>query len=278
MDLHFRAFSFVDRITSLEDKVRIRGRYAIPAGLSAFSSSLAAEAVGQLAAWAAMAACDFRRRPIAGIGGAVEYLSSPQPGQELELSADLDGMDDDAVAYDGMASVDGVPVVRLKNFVGPMVPVEEYDDPERVRDRFALLCRAGAAPGGFAGLPSFQVICAQDSSAQSRCATVQVPASADFFADHFPRRPVFPGSLLMQVNLGLAAEWAAELPSPAAGGRWQLRAVYDVKLRAFIRPGDFLQTELRLLDQSDQSAMVLVETRNAKRLVGGARVEFVPEE
>jgi 3-hydroxymyristoyl/3-hydroxydecanoyl-(acyl carrier protein) dehydratase len=278
MDLHFRAFSFIDRITSLDDKVRIRGRYTIPGGLTAFSTSLAAEAVGQLAAWAGMAAVNFRLRPIAGIGGTVEYLSSPRPGQELEISADLESLDDDAVAYDGVASADGVPVVRLKNCVGPMVPLEEFDDPEHLRDRFAILRGAGAAPGGFGGLPLIQVDRARNSSSQSRCATVHVPASADFFADHFPRRAVFPGSLLMHVNLELAAELAAELPAPATGGQWQLRAVHDVKFRAFIPPGDLLKTEVRVAEQSDRSMTVSVETRNAKRLVGGARVEFVRED
>jgi 3-hydroxymyristoyl/3-hydroxydecanoyl-(acyl carrier protein) dehydratase len=278
MDLHFRAFSFIDRITSLDGNVRIRGRYTIPDGLTVFPTSLAAEAVGQLAAWAAMAASNFQLRPIAGIAGTIEYLSSSQPGQELELSADLESLEDDAIGYDGVASVNGVPVIRLKNCVGPMVPLDEFDDPEHLRDRFAILRGTGAVPGGFGGLPSIQVDRASNSSSQSRFADVYVPVSADFFADHFPRRAVFPGSLLMHVNLELAAELAAELPPPATGGQWLPRAVHDMKFRAFVPPGELLKTEMRLATQSDKSMTVSVETRNAKRLVGGARVEFVPEE
>jgi ferredoxin--NADP+ reductase len=34
MDHHFRAFSFVDRITAIEPGVRISGSYAIPAALA----------------------------------------------------------------------------------------------------------------------------------------------------------------------------------------------------------------------------------------------------
>jgi 3-hydroxymyristoyl/3-hydroxydecanoyl-(acyl carrier protein) dehydratase len=278
MGLHFRAFSFVDRITSLDDKVRIRGRYTIPAEVSAFPASLAAEAVGQMAAWAAMAAVDFRRRPVAGIGGTVEYLSSPRTGQVLELSADLESLDDEAIAYDGVASVNGFPIVQLKHCVGPMIPVEEFDDPQQLRDRFALLRGPGVAAGGFRGLPEIHVVRGKNSSLETRSATLQVPIAADFFADHFPRRPVFPGSLLMHVNLELAAEMATELPLPAAGGRWRLRAVHDLKLRAFVPPGELLETELRLAEQSNKGATISVETRNAKRLVGGARVEFVSED
>ena len=50
MEDHFRAFSFVDRIASVEPGVRIRGHYAIPSGLNEFPASLVAEAVGP-AAW-----------------------------------------------------------------------------------------------------------------------------------------------------------------------------------------------------------------------------------
>ena len=58
MDHHFRAFSFVDRIVSLQERSRISGIYTIPTTVETFSGSLVAEAVGQLAASAAMAACE----------------------------------------------------------------------------------------------------------------------------------------------------------------------------------------------------------------------------
>jgi len=63
MNEHFRAFSFVDQITLVHEGSRVQGRYFIPSGLKDFPSALAAEAVGQLAAWAAMEATDFERRP-----------------------------------------------------------------------------------------------------------------------------------------------------------------------------------------------------------------------
>jgi hypothetical protein len=65
----FSAFSFVDRITALEPGTRARGRFAVPAGLPEFSTCLVAEAVGQLAAWVAMAQAEFRRRPVAALSG-----------------------------------------------------------------------------------------------------------------------------------------------------------------------------------------------------------------
>jgi 3-hydroxymyristoyl/3-hydroxydecanoyl-(acyl carrier protein) dehydratase len=187
MDGHFRAFSFVDRIDSIQERLSIRGRYAIPSRIDTFPAALVAEAVGQLAAWAAMSAVEFQTRPIAGLAASVDLLSTVRPGQVLELAAELETADVEAVAYDGMAHADGIPVIRLKHCVGPMVPVEEFDDPQALRERFAVLCAGGVTPGAFGGVPSL----AQDrislEDGQSLRATLHVPDHAPFFADHFPR-------------------------------------------------------------------------------------------
>jgi 3-hydroxymyristoyl/3-hydroxydecanoyl-(acyl carrier protein) dehydratase len=274
MDEHFRAFSFIDRITSVQPGVRIRGIYQIPPGLESFPGSLVAEAVGQLAAWSAMAALDFKVRPVAGLAGGIEMLSEVQPGQTLELAGELDTVDTDAVSYGGTASVDGKPVIRLEHCVGPMMPLEEFDDPQALRSRFAVLCGSGATPGGFGGIPPLAFTRTNGEPGQSVRATLQVPASAPFFGDHFPRRPVFPGTLLMNLNLQLVAALAAEIPAPP-GGRWNLKSVSDVKLRAFIPPGENLELEVKLDERVDDSATVIVETRKGKKLVGGARALLV---
>ncbi len=272
MHEHFRAFSFVDRIASVEPGTSIRGNYTIPRGIDAFPASLVAEAVGQLAAWAVMSAVDFKSRPVAGLAGRIELLSPVGPGQVLELAAQLETVDADAVAYDGMAHVNGTPVIRLQHCVGPMMPMEDFDDPAAVRDRFALLCGQGAAPGGFTGVPMVAPGHVSSEPGRWKRAVLHVPTAAPFFADHFPRRPVFPGTLLMNLNLQLAASLAAEIPAAAPGATWQLRTVSDVKLRAFTPPGEVLECEARVTECSDRSAVIAVETRKGKRNVGGAKV------
>ena len=278
VNAHFRAFSFVDRISLLDPGRRIRGRYAIPARLVTFPPSLVAEAIGQLAAWAAMAAVDFKFRPVAGLAGSIELLSPVRPGQVLELAAELETVDTEAAAYGGTAYADGIPVIRLQHCVGPMMRVEEFDDPQALRARFALLQGDGAVPGAFDGGQSSVIEHTGGEAGQSLRATLQVPASAPFFADHFPRRPVFPGTLLMNANLELVAALAAQLPAPAAGGSWTPRRVTDVKLRAFTPPGQTLEIEARLIQLATDAATVTVETRNGKRIISGARVRLAPEE
>lgn len=276
MDDHFRAFSFVDRIEPGASGTQIRGSYHISEGLSEFSSSLVAEAVGQLAAWAAMVAVDFRARPVAGIASRVKMSAAPQPGQTLELAAHLDSVDDEAIGYSGSASVDGNEILRLEHCVGPMMPVSDFDDPQLLRARHALLCGVGATPGVFGGVPTMALTRTTGESGQVARATLQVPASAPLFADHFPRKPVFPGSLLMHHQLQLAAAFAKEIPQPNGSG-WSLGEIADMKLRSFIPPGSQIELEVKLLGRTEQTAELALEGRREQRLVGAARVLLTTE-
>jgi 3-hydroxymyristoyl/3-hydroxydecanoyl-(acyl carrier protein) dehydratase len=276
MNGYSSAFSFVDRITAVDPGVGIRGQYAVPAALDSFPTSLVAEAVGQLAAWAAMAAVGFTHRPVAGIAGRIELLSTVQPGQALELNADLQSVDTEAASYNGTAHADGIPVVRLLDCVGPMLPVKDFDDPQAVGDRFARLSTVGAPPGAFRGVPPLALNRGEGDRGRSVRATLLVPAAAAFFADHFPRRPVFPGTLLLQAHLQTAVMLAGDLPS-ANGAAWLPRAVADVKLRTFVAPGETLSLEARRVRHTDAALVVAVESRTEQRLISSAEIEFGPE-
>jgi 3-hydroxyacyl-[acyl-carrier-protein] dehydratase len=269
MDAHFRAFSFVDRITSVRDGKQIRGRYTIPSELPDFPLALVGEAVGQLAAWAAMAAIGFDQRPVAGLAGCIELLKPPRVGRVLELAADVENVDAERVEYNGTAYEDATAVIRLKDCVGPMVQMADFDDPQKLRARFEELCRTGAAPGGFPGLP--QLMLERTGGDPGRCASAnfQVPSQASLFADHFPRRPVFPGSLLMHLTLQLGALLATEIPPPA-NGRWVPWTIQDLKLRSFIPPGATLWIEARLKEQSHGSPSLNLETRSGKEVIATA--------
>ena len=273
MSHHFRAFSFVDRITSVHPGVRIHGVYSVPSTLKEFSGSLVAEATGQLAAWSAMAAVDFKSRPVAGIAGLVEMLAPICPGDTLELAAEIESVDVDAISYGGTASVNGSPVLRLHNCVGPMLPLEDFDDPQSLRERFALLCGCGATPGAFGGVLSLALENLVIEPGNFARAKLQVPTDAPFFGDHFPRKPVFPGSLLMQFNLQLVGKLAAQLPHGGdTAPRWRLKSISDMKLRTFIPPGESLDLEVKVLSSIETTAEISVESKRGPRLVGAARV------
>jgi len=250
----------------------------VPEWLDDFPACLVAEAVGQLAAWAAMAALSFQRRPVAGLAGRVEFSGPVRPGQTLDLAAELESCDPDAVAYRGWAVVGGSPVLGLSQCVGPMLPMEEFDDPRAVQDHFGLLCGAGAAGGRFPGLAMPELLFAHGSSPGGLRAALQVPASAAYFADHFPRRPVFPGSLLLDAQMRLALKVAAPLLAAVQGTPLRSR-VSDAKLRAFLLPGQTVELEARQLPQAESGgASVAVVGRANGKQVAGARVTLLPGE
>jgi 3-hydroxymyristoyl/3-hydroxydecanoyl-(acyl carrier protein) dehydratase len=277
MDGHFRAFSFVDRITYVHDGRQIHGSYAIPSGVDEFPLALVGEAVGQLAAWAAMAAADFGYRPVAGLAGRIESLRQPRPGQILELAATLENVDTESVEYNGTARVNGTPIINLKDCVGPMMVLTEFEDPQAVRVRFDELCQGVSRPGVFPGLPQLAVERTGGASGQSVATFFRVPPEAPFFADHFPRRAVFPGSLLMHLSLGVATILTGEM-APPAQGRWVPAEIQDMKLRSFIPPGAALQIEARVKQLDRHSASLTLETRTEREMVATASLALRAEE
>jgi 3-hydroxymyristoyl/3-hydroxydecanoyl-(acyl carrier protein) dehydratase len=273
----FRAFSFVDRITRCSGR-HIEGQYTVPASASRFPASLMAEAVGQLAAWAAMAELDFAWRPVAGIAAETRYYRIVEPGQTLTLEADLARCDAEAVAYSGRALIDGECALELVDCVGPMLPMDEFDTHDAMRGDFVTLCAAGASPGRFAGVPAPHLEPIEHQAGRRLRARLQVPGRDDvaYFADHFPRRPVFPGTLLLDAMATLSAEVAREaIPGQAASALMPSR-VSNVKIRSFTTPGTALELEIELLAVEGERAQFKLAARNDGKTIATGRIEMVP--
>jgi len=270
----FSAFSFVDRITDVVPGVRVRGIYHVPAAVRAFPAALVAEAVGQLAAWASMAALEFRRRPVAGLARDTRFLRGVGPGDVLELEADLESCTNDDVAYCGRATTGGAPVIVLEQCLGPMLPAEDFDAPERLRSDYALLCGAGAPPGRFGGLPDFDLECTESVAGERVKARLRVPAAAPFFDDHFPRRPVFPATLLLNAQIHLASELAREALTPDAVRAPAATRMLDVKVRTFIPPGQLLEIAAERVAADAGGFTAKLSARADGKPVATARVEF----
>lgn len=272
---HFAAFSFVDRITEFEPGRRARGRYAVPAGIPAFPPCLVAEAVGQLAAWVSMAHIGFRGRPVAALANETRFHGDVRPGSALDLEVDIEHCDEHAVAYAGRARVDGKLVIELVDCLGPMLPVEEFDSPEAMAARFALIRGEGAPPGGFHGVVGPRVVRTGGVAGRSATATLHVPDAAPFFGDHFPRRPVFPATLLLDAQIGLAMAVAAEAAHWPAGTVPAPARMTHVKMRSFIPPGAVLDIDAELAPDGDEKAMLRLAARMDGKTAATARLEVV---
>ncbi len=272
---HGMAFLLVDRITEIDPGKRARGQFVVPADLRDPSHCIVAEAVGQLAAWAAMAKVGFRRRPVAGLAGEVKFKERAAPGTILDLEVELESCDSDAVLYDGCARVGPLPIVEMSRCVGPMLPMEDFEAPEAARARFELLCGEEAPHQGFschAAVSPCVVPIDHDPGKRLRAA-MHVPLSAPFFADHFPRKPVLPGTLLLDAQLRLAVGLAAEAVDPSVWMLLTSTRVWNVKLRAFVHPGQTLEICAQVVGVSQACAEIALTAEVGGQRISTARVE-----
>jgi 3-hydroxymyristoyl/3-hydroxydecanoyl-(acyl carrier protein) dehydratase len=270
---HFSAYSFVDRIDAFEPGRAAHATFAVPPHLTRFSSCLVAEAVGQLAAWVSMDQIDYRGRPVAALATETRFLDDAHAGATLELSVTIDQCDDEAVAYSGAATSRGRKLIELIDCLGPMLPVAEFDAPEELRARFAVLRGPGAPPGRFRGVSVPGATVLERVTGASVRARLDVPREAAFFNDHFPRRPVFPATLLLDtlieltLDLARGADWAAaHAVTP--------QKVTHVKMRSFIVPGQALDLAIDVKPPVDGIAKATMQAQTDGRTVGGARLEM----
>jgi 3-hydroxymyristoyl/3-hydroxydecanoyl-(acyl carrier protein) dehydratase len=276
---HFRAYSFIDRIASLEPGKRGKARYLVPAHVPRFSSCLGIEAAGQLAAWVAMAALDFRRRPVAGVAADVRFGVPVRPGGTLDLTAEIHKYDAEAVDFSAWAHFDGDLVVEIGHSVGPMLPSEEFDSVDAVRERFALITSPSGAPaGGFGGVPEHDLETVELVPGERIRSLLRVPREAAFFADHFPHRAVFPGTLLLDAQIQVSLQAAAGASHWPAGARLMATSVPEMKLRAFIAPGDEIELRSELSNPDGGGTMparTSVYSSGKRIAMGGLQIEAV---
>jgi len=270
---HFAAYSFVDRIVEFERGKRARGTFAIPRAIDAFPAAFVAEAVGQLAAWVAMDSIDFRGRPVAALATETRFRRAVEPGQTLALDVDILECDDDAVAYNGRASVDRDEVIELVDCLGPMLPVADFDDPEALRAWLQRLRGDGAPPARFRGVVPMRVAVTHHDPGVSIRGTLDVPREAPFFDDHFPRKPVFPATLLLDAQMSLATTLACEAPAMRDFAPHPLRAT-RVKMRSFIEPSQRLELSAELAPMDDGAVKAMLSAKTNDRLVASARLEL----
>ena len=72
-------------------------------------------------------------------------LSGAEARGDIELEARIERLDARAMLYAGAARCAGGEVAALARCVGPLLPMENFDDPAAVRARFDAL-RSGSAP------------------------------------------------------------------------------------------------------------------------------------
>jgi len=274
MSLHrFSAFSFVDRITSIGSSGQIKGYFLIPAHLEFFPQSLVAEAIGQLAAWYAMSSLNFERRPVAALAGATKYHSVARPGERLSLEAIIESCDNESVSYSGVATAGERLILELADCSGAMLPQQEFDDPETIGQQFKLLETTGAKENRLAQAPCILPTDLHSDALGTLEGSLIIPSQADFFADHFPKKPVFPATLLMHALSSMVIEQINCSPSPLP--QLAISSMARVKVRSWIDPGDRVRLRAEGLTPKISPKQVKLSAHVGTKLVASALLNLV---
>ena len=225
-----------------------------------------------------MAQIDFRGRPVAALATETLFHREVAPGDRLQLAVEIEACDDDAVAYGGAAEVEGTRVIELRDCLGPMLPVAEFDAPEAMRERFGLLCGEGAPAGRFHGVNRPPLDAIEATSDRAVRATLRVPQAAAFFADHFPRRPVFPATLLLDSQIRLAMDLARNAISIPVDMMLSPQRMTNVKMRSFILPGQTVELAAELTTVNRASGTARLTASVDGRSVATARLDIAARE
>jgi 3-hydroxymyristoyl/3-hydroxydecanoyl-(acyl carrier protein) dehydratase len=223
-----------------------------------------------------MAQVDFRSRPVAALANETRFYGEVAPGAVLGLEVEIDSCDDEAVCYSGRATSADAPVIEILDCLGPMLPIADFDAPETLAARFELLRGPGAPAGRFHGVPVPEIVHGACVPGESLAAMLQVPAVAPFFADHFPRRPVYPATLLLDAQIGLALQLAAQAPDLLPGTQPVLVRMAHVKMRTFIAPGAALALDAQRVSTGGGAGRIVLSARANGKSVSSARLEYAP--
>lgn len=100
-----------------------------------------------------------------------------------------------------------------------------------------------------------------------------VSGSEDFFADHFPGNPVFPGVLILEA---MAQTGGVLLALETDCVQFALMTlVENAKFRWYARPGDMLELEVEVLARDEGTARTSAVARVAGREIASARFAYV---
>ena len=262
------SFQLVDQILSVQPGAHARGVFQPRSPDGDLALGLIVEAIGQLAAWATMPTLGFDHRPVAASAGLVEVLRAPSPGTPIDLEVEISATRRQAISYQGTASCHGETCISLQRAIGPLLPMEEFDDKSRVRDLFNALCGDGLPPVPTVKPTDYQPVAeiGPVDSAKGFSGSLQLPTDSAIYADHFPRQPVFPATLLLQVQFDQARKAYAR----PDGSLPDIRKVSGVKIRAFSGPGERLS--FRAIEQArdDHKCQLRLESWREETRVSAA--------
>lgn len=269
-------FLFVDRILELSPGTVTRGIKHITqddyylchdeGDKLCFIPSLIGETLGQLAAWNAMVVNDFTQRPVAGVVSSAILHRPAYVGETLLLESIIDSLDEAAVRYHSVASVDNEVVFSIESALGPLLPMEQFISREEVLQQFEEINRPGSFLDNNPAASNISLNVSKPSlpfmdfdriltSEPGRSLTAEkcITRTAPYFPDHFPKKPVLPLTILLECKLNLVKHFLKIAHFPKI---YHLHELRKIKMNEFVYPGDKVICTLQLKEKTE-SQMIL---------------------
>ena len=102
----------------------------------------------------------------------------------------------------------------------------------------------------------------------------KLPAEAEFFGDHFPRFPVLPGVLTLEIFKRIVEDFSAR-KTENKNGRQRIARLTGVRFSAYLRPDD--EWEARLERESPENGPAVWKASLSSRGQVAARARFILE-
>jgi len=230
--------------------------------LPVFSPVIAAECAAQLVSWIIVVARDFAVKPVITMVDSYICDGHAMPGDQLVLEGTIESLSEESALANARILLQGRPIIELRHAVCYLYPLDELDSPEQARRQYENIFVAGNGPGSTAGASPVTML--RESiplrprpwldriSQTAEPGTLQglrnVTATEGYFNDHFPRKPILPGVVMLESLIGLAALLAERtLQEQGLHNRVPvLKQCAKIKFRRFVQPGDQLAITARL--------------------------------
>jgi 3-hydroxymyristoyl/3-hydroxydecanoyl-(acyl carrier protein) dehydratase len=295
-------FLFVDRILDFVPGKSITGikhvtlsdtYFTQTQGKFALLHSIIGEALGQLCSWYVLKSTDFQLRLVGGVIEEIQMIGDAHVGDTIFLENEIPELncEDRFVRVNARASVKGKPILLFKNGIAPLLPLEEFNDPEDSKKDFARLYRPEAhfdhssdpekfdypldnptpelAPFIYDKILSWK-------PGHELIAQKNISMTAPYFADHFPRKPLYPLSIMIEHNLHLSYAFFGKEMSKTIPLKKCLRpiAVRKIKIGNFVQPGDSVVTRISLKEQKVDGFILSFHNTVDNKKVCVAEAEF----
>ncbi|WP_454783045.1 hydroxymyristoyl-ACP dehydratase [Legionella sp. WA2022007384] len=293
-------FLFVDRIVESSPGELIRGIKHITSndtfltvdeqGRPCFIPSLIGETLGQLAAWNVMALQEFTRRPVAGIVARASMHRRAYVGETLLLESFIEHIDDSVMQYHSEARVGSELVFSLDGALGPLLPMDDFINLDEVKQQFSEINRPGdwsviskeSGPevddyllmgSELSVMPmTFDRIRSSEPGV-SLIAEKRISRAAPYFADHFPKKPVLPLTVLLECKLNLAYEFVQRAGYTT---HYQVSEFRKIKMNEFVYPGDVLECNVTVKKQTEDELILAYRSEVAGKRVCVVDVVLIP--